>query len=115
MGVSGFFLRRPIFAAVISAIILTVGIVAIPGLPIAQFPQITPPQINIAALYPGANATQVESSVTTPIEEAVNGSQGLRYMSSQSGDDGSLSLSATFDLNRDINAAATDVLIAIQQ
>jgi HAE1 family hydrophobic/amphiphilic exporter-1 len=113
--VSGFFLRRPIFAAVISAVILTVGIVAIPGLPIAQFPQITPPQINLGATYPGANATQVEASVTTPIEEAINGAQGLRYISSQSGDDGSLSLSATFDLDRDINAAATDVLVAVQQ
>jgi HAE1 family hydrophobic/amphiphilic exporter-1 len=113
--VSGFFLRRPIFAAVISAIILTVGIVAIPSLPIAQFPQITPPQINLSATYPGANATQVEAAVTTPIEEAINGAQGLRYISSQSGDDGSLSLSATFDLGRDIDAAATDVLVAIQQ
>ena len=112
---SGFFLRRPIFAAVISAIILTVGIVAIPGLPIAQFPQITPPQINLSATYPGANATQVEAAVTTPLEEAINGSQGLRYISSQSGDDGSLSLSATFDLGRDVDAAATDVLVAIQQ
>jgi HAE1 family hydrophobic/amphiphilic exporter-1 len=113
--VSGFFLRRPIFAAVISAVILTVGIVAIPSLPVAQFPQITPPQINLSALYPGANATQVEAAVTTPLEEAINGSQGLRYISSQSGDDGSLSLSATFDLGRNIDSAATDVLVAIQQ
>jgi HAE1 family hydrophobic/amphiphilic exporter-1 len=113
--VSGFFLRRPIFAAVISAVILTVGIVAIPSLPIAQFPQITPPQINLSATYPGANATQVEAAVTTPIEEAINGSQGLRYITSQSGDDGSLSLSATFDLGRDVDAAATDVLVAVQQ
>ncbi len=112
---SGFFLRRPIFAAVISAIILTVGLIAIPGLPIGQFPQITPPQINVSATYPGANATEVEAAVTTPIEEAINGSQGLRYITSQSGDDGSLALSATFGLGVDINAAATDVLIAIQQ
>ncbi len=112
---SGFFLRRPIFAAVISAIILTVGLVAIPSLPIAQFPQITPPTINISATYPGANASQVEAAVTYPLEEAINGSQGLRYLTSQSGDDGSLSLSATFNLGRDIDAAATDVLVAIQQ
>jgi HAE1 family hydrophobic/amphiphilic exporter-1 len=113
--VSGFFLRRPIFAGVISAIILTVGLIAIPGLPIAQFPQIAPPQINLSATYPGANATQVEAAVTTPIEEAINGSQGLRYISSLSGDDGTVSMSATFDLDRDINSAATDVLVAIQQ
>ena len=99
----------------ISAIILTVGLVALPGLPIAQFPQITPPTINLGATYPGANATEVEAAVTTPIEEAINGSQGLRYITSQSGDDGSLSLSATFDLGRNIDAAASDVLIAIQQ
>ena len=108
-------MRRPIFAAVISAVILTVGIIAIPGLPIAQFPQITPPQVNLSATYPGANASQVEAAVTTPLEEAINGAQGLRYMTSQSGDDGSLALSVTFDLGRDINAAATDVLVAIQQ
>jgi HAE1 family hydrophobic/amphiphilic exporter-1 len=113
--VSGFFLRRPIFSAVISAVLLTIGIVAIPGLPVAQFPQITPPQINIQATYPGANAQQVESAVTTPIEEAINGSQGLRYITSQSGDDGSCSITATFELGRDINAAATDVLVAIQE
>ncbi len=115
MSLSGFFLSRPIFAAVCSAVILTVGIVAIPGLPIAQFPQITPPTINVQATYPGANALQVESAVTTPIEEAINGSQGLRYVTSQSGDDGSSSITATFGLDRDINAAATDVLVAIQQ
>jgi len=96
-------------------VILTVGIVAIPQLPIAQFPQITPPTINVSATYPGANALQVESAVTTPIEEDINGAQGLRYITSQSGDDGSSSITATFSLDRDINAAATDVLVAIQQ
>ena len=115
MSLSSFFLSRPIFAAVCSAVILTVGIVALPSLPIAQFPQITPPTINVQASYPGANALQVESAVTTPIEEDINGSQGLRYITSQSGDDGSSSITATFALDRDINAAATDVLVAIQQ
>jgi HAE1 family hydrophobic/amphiphilic exporter-1 len=113
--VSGFFLRRPIFAAVISAVILTIGIVAIPSLPVAQFPQITPPQINLSGTYPGANATQVEAAVTTPIEEAINGSQGLRYISSQSDDDGSFAISTTFDLGRNVDSAATDILVAIQQ
>jgi len=110
-----FFLTRPIFAAVLSAMILTAGLVALPRLPIAQFPQIAPPTIVITANYPGANATQIESEVTTPIEEAVNGAQGLRYISSVSGDDGTATITCTFALDRDINAAAADVLIAVQQ
>ena len=110
-----FFLTRPIFAAVLSAVILTAGIVAIPTLPIGQFPQIAPPTIVVSSTYPGANAQQVESAVTTPIEEAINGSQGLRYITSQSGDDGTSTITATFDLSRDIDRAAADVLVAVQQ
>jgi HAE1 family hydrophobic/amphiphilic exporter-1 len=112
---SRFFLTRPIFAAVCSAILLTIGIVAIPTLPIAQFPQISPPTITISSTYPGANAAQVESAVTTPIEEAVNGAEGLRYVSSVSGDDGTSIITCTFDLSRDIDRAAADVLVAVQQ
>ncbi len=111
---SSFFLSRPIFAAVLSAVILTIGIAAIPGLPIAQFPPIAPPTIVINSSYPGANAEAVESAVTTPIEEAINGSQGLNYISSVSGDDGTSAVTATFNLTRDIDNAATDVLVAIQ-
>ncbi len=111
---SSFFLSRPIFAAVLSAVILTIGIAAIPSLPIAQFPAIAPPTIVVNATYPGANAEEVESAVTTPIEEAINGSQGLNYISSQSGDDGTSTVTATFNLSRDIDKAATDVLVAIQ-
>ncbi|MBD5604685.1 MAG: efflux RND transporter permease subunit [Candidatus Eremiobacteraeota bacterium] len=112
---SRFFLTRPIFAAVCSAILLTIGIVAIPTLPIAQFPQISPPTITISSTYPGANAAEVESAVTTPIEEAVNGAEGLRYISSVSGDDGTSVITCTFDLSRDIDRAAVDVLVAVQQ
>jgi HAE1 family hydrophobic/amphiphilic exporter-1 len=111
---SSFFLSRPIFAAVLSAVILTIGIAAIPGLPISQFPQIAPPTIVVSSSYPGANAEEVESAVTTPIEEAINGSQGLNYITSTSGDDGSSTITATFNLSRDIDKAATDVLVAIQ-
>jgi HAE1 family hydrophobic/amphiphilic exporter-1 len=94
---------------------LTIGLVAIPTLPIAQFPQISPPTITISSTYPGANARQVEAAVTTPIEEAVNGSEGLRYISSVSGDDGTSVITCTFDLSRDIDRAAADVLVAVQQ
>ena len=112
---SRFFLTRPIFAAVCSAVLLTIGIVAIPTLPVAQFPQISPPTITISSTYPGANAVEVESAVTTPIEEAVNGAEGLRYISSVSGDDGTSVITCTFDLSRDIDRAAADVLVAVQQ
>ena len=110
-----FFLMRPIFAAVCSAVILTIGLVAIPTLPVSQFPQISPPTISISATYPGANAQQVESSVTTPLEEAINGAQGLRYITSTSGNDGTASITASFELSRDIDRAASDVLLAVQQ
>jgi len=110
-----FFLTRPIFAAVCSAVILTAGLVSIPSLPVSQFPQVAPPTISITASYPGANAQEVESAVTTPIEEAVNGAQGLRYISSVSGDDGTSTITCSFDLSRDIDKAAADVLVAVQQ
>ena len=120
---SRFFLSRPIFAAVCSAILLTIGLAAIPTLPVAQFPQISPPTITISSTYPGANAAEVpsaappgrRSAVTTPIEEAVNGAEGLRYISSVSGDDGTSVITCTFDLSRDIDRAAADVLVAVQQ
>ena len=83
-----FFLRRPIFASVASLVILLVGIVSIPSLPIAQFPTIAPPTVTVSAFYTGASAEAVEASVTTPLEQAINGVQGLRYISSQSGNDG---------------------------
>ncbi|HTV74786.1 MAG TPA: multidrug efflux RND transporter permease subunit [Candidatus Acidoferrales bacterium] len=108
-----FFLRRPIFASVCSAIILLAGIVSIPTLPIAQFPKIAPPVVTVTATYTGASAQAVESSVTTPLEEAINGVQGLRYMSSESGNDGSMTITCTFELDRDLDQAATDVQNAV--
>ena len=83
-----FFLRRPIFASVCSTIIVLAGLVSIPTLPIAQFPKIAPPVVTVHATYTGANAQAVETSVTTPLEEAINGVQGLRYIVSQSSDNG---------------------------
>jgi len=78
-----FFLRRPIFATVCALVILLLGIVAIPTLPIAQYPNISPPTVTVQATYTGASAEAVEASVTTPLEQAINGLQGLRYISSQ--------------------------------
>ncbi|MDB5028596.1 MAG: multidrug efflux transporter permease subunit [Candidatus Eremiobacteraeota bacterium] len=108
-----FFLRRPIFASVFSLVILLLGLISIPTLPIAQFPNIAPPTVTVTAVYQGASAEAVESSVTTPLEEAINGVQGLRYISSSSGSDGTSQITATFDLDRNLDQAANDVQNAV--
>jgi HAE1 family hydrophobic/amphiphilic exporter-1 len=109
-----FFLRRPIFAAVCSLIILLAGLVSIPTLPIAQFPKVAPPVVTVTSTYVGASAEAVEDSVTTILEEGINGVQGLRYISSQSSNNGTSTITCTFDLERDLDVAATDVQNAIQ-
>src|ERR1700694_1600237 len=108
-----YFLRRPIFAAVCSLIVLTAGIVAIPTLPISQYPKIAPPVITVSAQYLGADAASVEASVTTPLEEAINGVAGLRYITSSSNADGSVTITATFDLAKNIDLAQADVQNAV--
>jgi HAE1 family hydrophobic/amphiphilic exporter-1 len=108
-----FFLRRPIFASVFSLVILLLGLISIPTLPIAQFPNIAPPTVTVTAIYQGASAEAVESSVTTPLEEAINGVQGLRYISSSSGSDGTAQITATFNLDRDLDQASNDVQNAV--
>jgi len=108
-----FFIERPIFALVCSFAILLTGIVVIPSLPIAQFPKITPPVVTVTANYTGATAATVESSVTTPLEEAINGVDGLRYISSTSSSDGTSTILCTFNLGKDLDIAATDVQNAV--
>ena len=104
-----FFIKRPIFAAVCSILIVLAGGICIPSLPIAQYPQIAMPQVSVSAFYIGANAEVVESSVTTPLEQAINGVEGMRYMTSTSANDGSCNISITFDPSRNIDVAAVDV------
>src|SRR4051812_1064978 len=106
---SRFFIERPIFAAVLSILIVLAGALSLQSLPISQYPQISPPTVQVTATYPGANAQVVEQSVTTPIEEQVNGAEGMLYMSSTSANDGSMSLAITFDISRDPDLAAVDV------
>ncbi|BDE07194.1 multidrug efflux RND transporter permease subunit [Vulcanimicrobium alpinum] len=108
-----FFLRRPIFASVASLVILLLGMISIPILPIAQYPNIAPPTVTVTAVYTGASAEAVESSVTTPLEQAINGVQGLRYISSQSGSDGTSQITCTFNLDRNLDQAANDVQNAV--
>ena len=111
---SDFFIKRPVFSTVTSLFIVIAGAVCIPFLPVAQFPELAPPQISVNAFYTGANAKAVESSVTTILEEAINGVEGMRYMTSSSGNDGSCSINITFELTRPLDLAAVDVQNRVQ-
>ena len=111
---SDFFIKRPVFSTVTSLFIVIAGAVCIPFLPVAQFPDLAPPQIAVNSFYVGANATTVESSVTTILEEAINGVEGMRYMTSTSGNDGSSSINITFELTRPLDLAAVDVQNRVQ-
>lgn len=104
-----FFIRRPVFATVCALLIILAGAVSIPTLPIAQFPDLAPPQVSVSSAYIGASAQTVESAVTIPLEQQVNGAEGMKYMTSGSGNDGSSSITITFDLNRNPDLAAVDI------
>jgi HAE1 family hydrophobic/amphiphilic exporter-1 len=104
-----FFLHRPVFASVCALFIILAGVISIPTLPVAQFPQVAPPVVTVTATYTGANAQSAESSVTTPLEEAINGVDGLRYITSTTTSDGTSSVVCTFQLDRNIDLAANDV------
>ena len=109
------FIRRPILASVCSLVIILAGAIAIPTLPIAQFPELAPPQVSVGAFYNGANAETVETAVTTPLEQAINGVEGMQYMTSTSGNDGSSNIVVTFDISRSLDVAAVDVQNRISQ
>src|SRR3954451_20537476 len=102
---SRFFIDRPIFATVLSVVITLIGGAALFYLPIAQYPRITPPSVNVSISYPGASAQVVAATVAAPIEQQVTGVPGMLYMSSQMGNDGSYSLSVTFHVSVDLNTA----------
>src|SRR6202166_416784 len=102
---SRFFINRPIFASVLSIIITLAGAIALRTLPIAQYPEITPPTVEVCAVYPGANAQVVADTVAAPIEQQVNGVEDMLYMSSQCTNDGSYTLTVTFQNGVDLNMA----------
>nr|BDT32178.1 multidrug efflux RND transporter permease subunit [Myxococcus sp. MH1] len=104
-----FFIRRPVFAIVCSILLTLVGLIAVPTLPVAQYPDLAPPQVTVSATYVGASAEVVESAVTIPLEQELNGVEGMRYISSTSGNDGTSNVTITFEATRDIEVAAVDV------
>jgi HAE1 family hydrophobic/amphiphilic exporter-1 len=104
-----FFIRRPIFATVCALLIVLGGAISIPTLPISQFPQLAPPQVVVTSNYVGANAGIVEAAVTVPLEQAINGVEGMRYISSVSANDGTSAITVTFNTGYDLAIAAVDV------
>jgi HAE1 family hydrophobic/amphiphilic exporter-1 len=105
MKLSHFFIDRPIFASVISIVIVLVGMIAYFALPVAQYPEIAPPTVQVTATYPGASAEIVSQTVATPLEQEINGVDGMIYMQSQSTADGRMSLTITFEQGTDVDNA----------
>jgi HAE1 family hydrophobic/amphiphilic exporter-1 len=109
------FIRRPILASVCSLIIILAGAICIPLLPIARYPQLTPPAVQVIAVYTGANAQAVESAVTTPLEQVINGVEGMTYMQSSSTNSGFSTINVYFEVGRDPDLAAVDVQNRVNQ
>src|SRR5215510_11759122 len=98
-----FFIRRPVFASVCALLTVIGGAIAIPTLPVAQYPQLAPPQVTVTSVYTGANAQVVESAVTIPLEQAINGVSGMKYMQSSSTNEGLSQITITFDVERNVD------------
>src|SRR6201985_3911705 len=115
MDISKFFIERPIFAIVLSIVIFLAGLLAIPFLPIGEYPEVVPPSVVVRATYPGANPKETAESVATPLEEAINGVEGIMYMKSVAGSDGSLQVVVTFMPDVDPDTAAVRVQNRVSQ
>src|SRR5215468_9818385 len=113
--VVNFFIQRPVFASAIAAILVLSGLVCYRLLPVSQFPDITPPQVVVSAVYPGASAQVVADTVTTPLEQQINGVAGMTYMSSSSSNDGSSTITITFEVGYPLSIAAVDVQNRVAQ
>ena len=111
----GFFLQRPVFASAIAMLMVLAGAISYFLLPVSQFPDITPPQVVVSAVYPGAGAQVVADTVTTPLEQQINGVAGMTYMSSSSSNDGSSNITITFDVGYPLSIAAVDVQNRVAQ
>lgn len=106
---SKFFIDRPIFSIVLAIMMVLVGLITVQSLPVSQYPDITPPTVRVSASYPGADAETVAKTIAVPIEEQVNGVEGMMYMSSNCGSDGSYSLTVTFEVGTDLDMATVKV------
>jgi len=109
------FIQRPILASVCSLVLILAGAIAIPTMPVAQYPSLAPPVITVTAFYTGANAQEVETAVTTPLEQAINGVEGMLYMSSSSTNSGVSTINVTFDVTRNQDVAQVDVQNRVNQ
>jgi hydrophobic/amphiphilic exporter-1 (mainly G- bacteria), HAE1 family len=103
------FIRRPRLAMVVSIVLTLAGLIATQTIPVAQYPEIAPPTVRVSASYPGADANTVEESIAQPLENAINGVDGMRYMKSTSANDGSYSLTVSFTLGTDPDIATVNV------
>ena len=113
--IARFFIDRPVFASVLSIIIVLVGLLAMRVLPIEQYPNIVPPQIVVSASYPGASAGVIAETVAAPLEQQINGVEGMLYMSSTSSSAGNLSITITFEVGTDPDQATIDVNNRVQR
>lgn len=110
-----FFIKRPIFASSVAIIMVLSGVIAFRLLPVSQFPDITPPEVTVSATYPGASAQVVADTVTTPLEQQISGTPGMAYMSSVSANDGTSTITITFNVGYPVDIAAVDVQNRISQ
>ena len=110
-----FFIERPVFASTVAIIMVLAGLICLRVLPISQFPEITPPQIVVKATYPGASAQVVADTVTTPLEQQINGVPGMIYLSSVSANDGTSTITVTFDVGYSADIAAVDIQNRVSQ
>src|ERR671931_2666981 len=113
--ISNFFIKRPIVAMVIAIVTIIGGLIALRGLPLAQFPEIVPPQIIVSTTYTGADAVTIEQSVATPLEQQMNGVDDMLYMQSTNSNDGTMQLTVTFDVATDPNIDQVNVQNRIAQ
>src|SRR3954469_11655405 len=115
MNFSDFFIKRPIFAGVLSSLVFLVGVIALTRLPISEYPEVVPPTVVVRAVYPGANPKTISETVAAPLEQAINGVENSLYMASQATSDGVMTLTVTFKLGTDLDNAQVQVQNRVAQ